>query len=1079
MKKKVNRIAALLASAALLFGALSCSSDSGGGGGSTPAKSTPTVAIVLTADPATVSVGETITVTSNIEGVKFSTSDSTIATVDESTGVVKGVKVGTATIRASKDAANGTTYTSGTVDIAVKAATTTYTIDGKTVVISDDGVSKTAAITETDGTETTATVTEPGDGTVTIVDSEGNTIYKASTNSDGTIDTSTVTDKDGNSVEAEEKTVLVTGITLNPATSQTIVAGETVQYTATVTPDDAADKSVTWSSSDETVATVDQTGLVKGVAAGTVEITATANDGSKVSKSSSVTVTATKLESVIETFNTESTVTPTTSVSGKWDLSVYNSESTSLPGGATYNKAYSSTSFPVALTDSAMGTQTGATLSIVDGSNIKWKNEGTYNYGLYTGAAKAATIDDSYKDKYSTSDYVMGKLALVLSDTADVTLQISGNGDINSYRWVVVTDSAETPAVLGAGYNLYRVEDNSDADSIKTLSLNKLPAGTYYIWMHGSRLNSVSVDNSEYVQEKGDEESLAGSIFTADFDEEDDDYKISIKDGLVISFTSATGGTLYGPTPADESLENWTYEEDSFTYAKSGTSVVITYSYTDEDDEGNETTVTEVLNGTLSSDGNTLSVISAEPEEDEEAVEMTKVSAVPEKPVATVTYYTATVVPVVDGTAGTGTEVKLAGLSEAVSTLVGTNTLIGTYSDSSYSTAVSLSDVKAGGTVYVVYITGNQYLSGSSKWDKVDFNFSSYSNISAISITLTGVNGKGTDSNDWWFNAVTWNEETSSNVYEVIKWSDEINGYTVTVTDADNIKAFSTYGLKITGNVFGSGNIEVTVTQKVPVTSVSVTGSDTTVKEGLTITLTATVLPENATDSTVTWASSDTGIATVSDGVVTGVKAGTAKITATADGATSDAYTVTVEANNATLTSIAKASDPTKTTYNVGDEIDLSGLSFTLTYNDGTTGTVSYSASAASSFAVSGFDSSSAASSKEVTVTYTVGEVKGTATFTVKIVQLVTGITVSGDSTVEVNSTITLKAAVEPTGATDSTVTWSSSDTSVATVSGGVVTGVAEGTAVITATANDGSEVSGSKTITVTAQTGEFEITIE
>lgn len=879
MKKKVNRIAALLASAALLFGALSCSSDSGGGGDSTPAKSTPTVAIVLTADPATVSVGETITVTSNIiEGVKFSTSDSTVATVDESTGVVKGVKVGTATIRASKDAANGTTYTSGTVDIAVKAATTTYTIEGKTVVISDDGESKTATITTTDasGKESTvnATVKESEDGkSVTIADSEGNTIYTASTNADGTIDTSTVTDKDGNSVEAEEKTVLVTGITLDPATSQTIVAGETVQYTATVTPDDAADKSVTWSSSNESVATVDQTGLVKGVAAGTVEITATANDGSKVSKSSSVTVTA---------------------------------------------------------------------------------------------------------------------------------------------------------------------------------------------------------------QEKGDEESLAGSIFTADFDEEDDDYKISIKDGLVISFTSATGGTLYGPTPADESLENWEYEEDSFTYAKSGTSVVITYSYTDEDDEGNETTVTEVLNGTLSSDGSTLSVISAEPEEDEEAVEMTKVSAVPEKPVATVTYYTATVVPVVDGTAGTGTEVKLAGLSEAVSTLVGTNTLIGTYSDSNYSTAVSLSDVKAGDTIYVVYITGNQYLSGSSKWDKVDFDFSSYSNISSISITLKDVTGKGTDSNDWWFNAVTWNEETSSNVYEVIKWSDEINGYTVTITDADNIKAFSTYGLKITGNVFGSGNIEVTVTQKVPVTSVSVTGSDTTVKEELTITLTATVLPENATDSTVTWASSDTGIATVSDGVVTGVKAGTAKITATADGVTSDAYTVTVEANTATLTSIKKASDPTKTTYNVGDEIDLSGLSFTLTYNDGTTGTVSYSASASSSFDVSGFDSSSAASSKEVTVTYTKDGVTGTATFTVKIVQLVTGITVSGDSTVEVNSTITLKAAVAPADASDSTVTWSSSDTSVATVSdAGVVTGVAEGTAIITATANDGSEVSGSKTITVTAQTGEFEITIE
>lgn len=75
-------------------------------------------------------------------------------------------------------------------------------------------------------------------------------------------------------------------------------------------------------------------------------------------------------------------------------------------------------------------------------------------------------------------------------------------------------------------------------------------------------------------------------------------------------------------------------------------------------------------------------------------------------------------------------------------------------------------------------------------------------------------------------------------------------------------------------------------------------------------------------------------------------------------------------------------------------------------------------------------------------------------------------VTISGDDTVEVSDTITLTATTKPSG---TAVTWSSSDTSVATVtSGGVVTGVAEGTAVITAAFSDDASVYGSKVITVT-----------
>ena len=73
-------------------------------------------------------------------------------------------------------------------------------------------------------------------------------------------------------------TVNVTGITLSQTEAAVTIGGETLTLTATVAPDDATDKTVTWTSSDPTVATV-ANGVVTAVAAGTATITATATNG--------------------------------------------------------------------------------------------------------------------------------------------------------------------------------------------------------------------------------------------------------------------------------------------------------------------------------------------------------------------------------------------------------------------------------------------------------------------------------------------------------------------------------------------------------------------------------------------------------------------------------------------------------------------------------------------------------------------------------------------------------------------------------------------------------------------------------
>jgi len=57
-----------------------------------------------------------------------------------------------------------------------------------------------------------------------------------------------------------------------------IVTGETLELDVKVSPDEADNKTVTWSTSDAAIATVDASGIVTGISAGNVDITVTAND---------------------------------------------------------------------------------------------------------------------------------------------------------------------------------------------------------------------------------------------------------------------------------------------------------------------------------------------------------------------------------------------------------------------------------------------------------------------------------------------------------------------------------------------------------------------------------------------------------------------------------------------------------------------------------------------------------------------------------------------------------------------------------------------------------------------------------
>ncbi|MBQ0068305.1 MAG: Ig domain-containing protein, partial [Bacteroidales bacterium] len=92
-------------------------------------------------------------------------------------------------------------------------------------------------------------------------------------------------------VTVTNSTIKATSISLDKTTA-TLTTGETTTLTATVLPGNATDKSVTWTSSNTAVATVDVNGKVTAVASGTATITVKTADGTNLTATCAVTVNA-------------------------------------------------------------------------------------------------------------------------------------------------------------------------------------------------------------------------------------------------------------------------------------------------------------------------------------------------------------------------------------------------------------------------------------------------------------------------------------------------------------------------------------------------------------------------------------------------------------------------------------------------------------------------------------------------------------------------------------------------------------------------------------------------------------------
>jgi len=129
--------------------------------------------------------------------------------------------------------------------------------------------------------------------------------------------------------------------------------------------------------------------------------------------------------------------------------------------------------------------------------------------------------------------------------------------------------------------------------------------------------------------------------------------------------------------------------------------------------------------------------------------------------------------------------------------------------------------------------------------------------------------------------------------------------------------------LKVLAAVAAIGAMAACGPQEDPVIAVSgitLNQSSVSLEEGATVSLTATVSPSNATDKTVTWSSSDSGVATVAGGVVTGVAEGSATVTATAGGKSAKCE-VKVTAKTVAVTGVSL--NKTEVSLYIGDTFQL------------------------------------------------------------------------------------------------------------------------------------------------------------
>ena len=910
-------------------------------------------AVSLNKTEATLKTGQTVTLKATVltvdgekyNDVEWSSSDTKIATVDKN-GVVTAKNPGKVTIKAT--APDGT-YLAGNCVVTVTQSVTGVEIPEKKTVNVGGNITLKANVLPENASNKSVTWTS-SDTTVAYVDANGVVVGKK----EGTA-TITCTTADGGFKDTCKVSVVVPvkTITLNK-TEVKLESGYSYQLEATVSPSNATDKTIKWTSSDESIAKVSSTGIVTLLSGGTCVITATAVSGSASANCTFIVAqkpTGVELDTTVKNLYKGETATLTANV---------------LPATATYRDVTWSSSD----TKIVSVTTTGKITAVDVGTAIVTVKTQS---GGYT-ATCAVTVTKRVNVTGLKIDTTTLKLKKGEKHTILATVQPSNASD-KSLKWttsdknVAKVSSSGVVTAVGAGEAVIKVTTNEGSHEQQCKVTVTQP------------VTGITLDIDNIKLAKGKSRTLKARI-----------------------------------EPTDATNQKLIWESSDANVAMVTSSGVVRAK-----GSGNATILVTTEDGGYSASCN-VNVYTA--------ATGLKISADKiELPKGEKRILTAVVEPAdaqnqdVTWTTSNENVVRVdAATGQITGRAVGTAKITATSIDGGFSDSVIVEVIQLA--------TG------------VTLSFSSIALEAGKTKTIAA--------------SVT----PSSATYKTVKWTSS-NDKVAKVNSSGKVTAVSAGSATITAtSKDGAASASCKVTVKQPATGVtlkSTSGDDLSkttmeVAVGSTKTIVATLKPSNVTNKEVTWKSSDKAIATVSSkGVVKGVKAGTVKITATSgDGAAKKTVTIKI--------------------YTPVKSISLNKTSLTLKLGASSTVTPSFKPSnttyktvkwTSSNYDVATVDSNGKITAKGVgyaVITATTTKGSKTATCKVNVVKPLTGVSLSKTSLrMEVGTKETLKPVFKPADASNQTVSWKSSDTSIATVStSGVVTAKKLGTATITVTTADG-----------------------
>ncbi len=947
--------------------------------------------------------------------VTWSTSDKTRATVSQD-GVVKGISQGYVTITATT--VNGG-HTASCKILVVKSVTGVK-LDKATVTIN---VGKSTTITPTvyptDATIKTVYWTS-SNYDVATVDAAGKVVAKAPGYAIITAKT-----KDGSYTAKTEVLVIqpVTGVTLNKTASY-LNLNATMTLVPTISPANASIKSVTWSSSDPSIATVSSSGVVTGLKKGTVTITCKTTNGSKtatckIAVVKRVTGVSLNKEEAILYFGRALTLNSTVyPIDASVQDVVYTSNDTNIATvsatgvvtpvntGTTYIVATTKDGGYKAYCRVSVGKAPESIKLAVTSATMVAGKSGTLKYAIYPTDARnrVATFVSSNPDVAKVNS--AGVITAVSRGTAEITASTE-NGikavcKITVVQPVTSVDISSTAAEVYTGEKIklsarifpenanntavtWESSDTRIATVAADGTVSGVKAGT-------ATITVISVDGSH---KASCTVTVLQHVTAVEFVEKE----ISINKGREADLR-------YSVLPYDATNKEVTFESsdrDIVTVTSEGHIIAKL---------GGQATIT-----VKTKDGDFTAICYVTVQEPATGVSLN---------------YTEKEVFVGDSLT----------LVATVSPADATNKLVKWSSDSEIASVTSDGVVTANksGTAVITATT-------------VDGDYTAKCTLTllqrATSVTVDKTEIKFNRGETYQLNAAVLPEDCYNKAYKWTSADEKI----ATVDSTGLVTGVAPGEVILTCTSEESGvyaTVKVTVHE--PVTEITLNEEEITVYTPLTYKLEPVFAPENASDKSVTWETSDAEVLTVAeDGTVTAIKKGEATVTAI-----SNDTGVKAECKVTVLTGVEEILTE-KDTYSLYEKNSIK-IDWSFNPQEVDTPDVKLESSDENIFKVSedGTVTGVAPGKAELTIT-SLQNTDAVKKVEIVVTRAVTGIVLDiTEKEAFVGDSFTLIPTVDPVDATDKTVVWSSSDEDVATVEDGVVNVISRGTAIITATTVDG-----------------------